>query len=102
MLISLAVFGFIAYVAINFYHLHKYGQSFGKMVMGIKIVGLDDRKPGVLRLLLVRQLPAFLLHPVPFAGKAYQTLDMLFIFGPSRRCIHDYLARTKVVKEAKG
>ena len=101
-LISMAAFGFISYAVINFYLLHRFGQSFGKMVVGIKIVDLDNNKPSAIRILLIRQLPSFLLHPVPFAGNAYQMLDMLMIFGPAKRCIHDYLAGTKVVKEAKG
>jgi hypothetical protein len=39
-----------------------------------------------------------LLPLVPFLGGLVALVDVLFIFGPSKRCLHDLVAGTKVVE----
>ena len=35
---------------------------------------------------------------VPFIGGFYSIIDSLMIFGEQRRCIHDYIADTIVIR----
>lgn len=92
------------------------GQSLGKLVTRTRIVRTDGTPTDILRGLLVRSLPVSLfsvaillaelspyyrsaLHPpVPPILTLLCTLDVLLIFGPTRRCGHDFLADTLVVK----
>ena len=88
------------------------GQTLGKQYEGIYIMRGDGSIPHVGWLLLREfAIPAAvgLLrwggHNDPTAvGKAFQfllgftwVLDGLFIYGPTRRCLHDYVAGTHVV-----
>jgi uncharacterized RDD family membrane protein YckC len=69
------------------------GQSLGKRFMQIRIVEYDSgRTASALRILALRILPFALLGP------ALMLLDALFILGAERRCLHDLLAGTKVVR----
>ena len=76
------------------------GQSIGKKVMGTKIVKLDGRLPGflngvVLRIWIVRLISMCFCY---FQFIAVM-IDGLFIFGAERRCLHDLIASTRVVKK---
>jgi len=92
--VSLTVFFVIQW---NF--LKTNGQTVGKRIMKIRIVMLDDSKPSMTNLILKRSLPCYFLgyFPKPF-GQWLQLIDVLSIFRADRRCLHDYLAGTKVVK----
>ncbi len=94
------------------------GQSLGKFVMRTRIVRPDGTPTDLLRGLLVRSLPASLFpfslllgHLSPLYAQHFMpaiqvtwmiacALDVLLIFGPNKRCGHDYLAGTLVVREA--
>ena len=89
------------------------GQSIGKQFLGIYIMRGDGGLPGVGWLLLREfALPAGVAlfrwvghnDPSP-VGQVFQGLlcfvwliDVLFIFSPTRRCLHDLVAGTHVVK----
>ena len=67
------------------------GQSIGKMVAGLRIVGIDGRTPGKGAMLL-RQTVGYLLT----AGSL--GLGFLFsVFSSKGRALHDYLAGTVVI-----
>ena len=71
------------------------GQTLGKKIMNIRIVSYDDGMiPGAGKLLGLRYVVNGLLGQIP----GYAFVDVLFIFGQEQRCIHDYLAGTKVVQ----
>lgn len=89
------------------------GQTLGKRAMDIYIIRTEGGIPNP-GWLLVREfsIPAAVgilqyagrNDPSPI-GQVVQFLllfsgliDVLFIFGPTRRCLHDYLAGTHVVK----
>jgi uncharacterized RDD family membrane protein YckC len=95
--------------------LFRDGQSLGKRITNIRIVEhATGRTASVARILGLRILPLMLLsyatffvlgwaYPgrVIFVGAAALVLslvDVLPIFGGERRCLHDYLAGTKVVE----
>lgn len=85
-------------VVIQIYLLTTRGQTMGKKIVGIKIVNFDnDANPGFVKAVLLRILVNGLIGAVPFLGVLYSLVDILFIFGDSRRCLHDLIAGTKVV-----
>lgn len=98
LLFIINVYGFIAMILMNGYLWNKYGQSIGKRVVGIKIVDMNGHKPPLWKIAILRHWTMSLggfLGPV---GRLIPIVDTLFIFGKSRRCMHDYIAGTKVVR----
>jgi uncharacterized RDD family membrane protein YckC len=53
-------------------------------------------------MILLRYLPISLAALIPVIGPYLSLVDVVFIFGSERRCIHDRLAGTKVVKVRKS
>ena len=92
----LLVFGILIFWLLHGYLLATQGQTIGKRLLKIRIVGTDDGKVSVAKLLFLRQLPVQVLSILPVAMYLVW-IDILFIFGKSRRCVHDRLAGTKVV-----
>ena len=87
----------IIILAINIRLLKKYGQTIGKRFVYIKIVNDDNSQPTLKELLLKRQLLQWGAYYIPVIGFFLYIIDSLFIFGKSRTCIHDKIAKTKVV-----
>jgi len=87
--------GFIFIVVYQLILLSREGQTLGKKAMNIRIVMYDDgSNPGFGRAVGLRVIVNGLLANVPF----YALVDILFIFGAERRCLHDHIAGTKVVE----
>ncbi|MBI3884673.1 MAG: RDD family protein [Opitutae bacterium] len=81
------------------YLLTEYGQTVGKKLMEIRIVRwADEAKPGFTKAFLLRLLVPGLLGSVPLVGWIFTLVDVGFIFRSDRRCVHDLIAGTKVVK----
>jgi uncharacterized RDD family membrane protein YckC len=67
--------------------------------MDIRIVSFDDESnPGFVKAFLLRVFVNGLIGAVPFVGFVYSLVDIFFIFRDDRRCLHDLIAGTKVVK----
>ncbi len=92
------VLGIAIYFAINGKLLAQKGQTIGKKFNNIKIVTLEGEKPDLLQLMVKRYLPYFGFPYVPFIGTLLNLVNLCWIFGKSSRCLHDYIAGTKVVK----
>lgn len=91
--------GLLVYVALHGYFLKRGGQTIGKRLMRIRIANAQDGStPPLDRLLLWRVLPVHVVVLVPFVGLLATLVDVLCIFRPDHRCIHDHLAGTVVVK----
>ena len=99
--------GMLAWVVWNIVLLYKYGQTVGKKVMGIRAVRMDGSRVSFARFFFLRGLATavivwiisvitLLIH-IPFIGNVVGLIDSLLIFGPARRCLHDYIADTQVV-----
>ena len=93
-----AAIGFGVFVLVQFVPLNATGQTWGKKVLGIKIVDLAGAKPPIGRLLGARYLPMQLVGNVPFVGPVLAIVNVLLIFRGDRRCGHDLIAGTQVVK----
>jgi uncharacterized RDD family membrane protein YckC len=92
---GLSAIGFLVFAIYQMAMLLREGQTLGKKAMNIRIVNYSDGQvPPAGRLLMMRYFVNSLLGNIPL----YSFLDILFIFGSERRCIHDYLAGTKVVE----
>lgn len=91
--------GILAILLVQIFFLTRDGQSLGKKALRLRIVGLhDDRPPGFVRTVLLRALANGVLIGVPFFGALYFLADSLTIFSEDRRCIHDHIAGTRVVR----
>lgn len=95
--LGIGLIGIVIYFAINWNFLSSAGQTIGKKVMSIKVVTLDDQLPTMSNHFLKRYAVYFLPGQIPVAGQGFSIVNILFIFGPQRRCIHDFFAGTKVV-----
>ncbi len=96
---ALIVIGFFAVTITQWVYLVRYGQSLGKKMLGIRIVKVSDESvPGFQKIVLLRTFVPALLTWIPFAGLILFLVDVLLIFRDDRRCVHDLIAETKVIK----
>ncbi len=103
-LFALAMIGWMIY---NIVLVYRYGQIFGKRMMGIRVVRTDGSRVSFARFIFLRWLPLAILGGIIGAilgGAGHQgwsyvvgLADILFIFGSSKRCLHDLIADTIVV-----
>ena len=95
-LIGLAV---LALVIIQIYLLSTRGQTIGKKLLDVRIVRFEDNtNPGFVKAFLLRAFVNGLIGAIPLIGGVYTLVDICFIFRDDRRCIHDLIAGTQVVK----
>ena len=74
--------------------LSRYGQTIGKRALGLRIVRIETGlNGGFLTNVVLRTVVNWLLWLIP----PYAIVDSLFILTRSRRCVHDYIAGTRVV-----
>jgi len=92
MVVALA--GFVVWLGINIKYMRANGQSIGKKACGIKVVRSDGSRASLSRLIWLRNVLNGVLGLIPLYG----LIDALFIFGEARRCLHDHLADTIVIK----
>ena len=79
------------------------GQNLGKLLVGVRVVRADNGAPaGFLRGVLLRfALPVTLvmvLNGFFMFGFVFLLIDYGFMFREDRRCLHDLMAGTKVVR----
>ncbi len=97
--ITYGLFGLVVYLAFNGYLLSKHGQTIGKRVAGTRIVSIETNEIIPLwKVFFVRYLPIVVAGNIPFAGQFIVILDSLFVFRKDKRCIHDLITSTKVIK----
>ena len=92
--------GLGAYLAINGRLLATRGQTVGKMVMKTQIVADDGSPVSFETILLKRLLPVWIVGAIPCVGLIFNLADALLIFRENRKCLHDDIAGTKVIKLA--
>lgn len=87
----------ICWAIYNIYLVAKYGQTFGKRMLRLKMVRVsDDSTIDVGRWLFLRTLIPNALSSATFG--LFGIIDILFIFGDKRQCLHDMIADTKVIE----
>ena len=93
-----AAVGFAVFVVVQWVPLNANGQTWGKRLLGIRIVDMDGAKPPIGRLIGLRYLPVQVATNVPVVGMLLALANVLLIFRGDRRCGHDLVAGTQVVK----
>ncbi len=85
--------------------LVRNGQTIGKKVLGIRMITSSGDIPSLWRVFFLRWLPfALAATAVELVfrrrglGNVIYLVDALLIFQPTRRCLHDLLADTHVIK----
>lgn len=96
--LAVGALGLLVFVIANGKLLISNGQTIGKKILGIKIVDLEGGVPDFSKHLLKRYAVYFIPGQVPIAGQLFSIVNILFIFGKQKRCVHDYAAGTKVVR----
>ncbi len=105
--LAMSLFSMFVMLALNGYLLATQGQTIGKMLTKIQIVDVESGALlPFLRVYVYRylwMLPlVFVVAFIPgtaddqFVNLA-ALINVLFIFGAARRCLHDYIAGSKVV-----
>lgn len=85
-------------LVINGILAYRNGQSIAKKWLGIKDVRTDGSRVSFARIFWLRNLLNSAISFLPLIGSFYGLIDVLFIFGPAKRCVHDYIADTIVVR----
>ena len=101
------VLAVVSYLLLNGYGLWQRGQTLGKMLLGIAIVPATGSENGsysstpapLWKLICLRALffPLLFVVIVPPLA-ALPIIDQLLIFGKRRRCLHDLVSGTLVVR----
>jgi uncharacterized RDD family membrane protein YckC len=99
--------GWLALLAVQVWMLATRGQSIGKRITRIRIVRVEDgSNPGFVHAWVMRELLitaiGIALGMIPFLGlllrPAFHIVDWCLIFRDNQSCLHDQMAKTKVVK----
>jgi uncharacterized RDD family membrane protein YckC len=89
------VFGaFIVWSWLTIRQLKATGQSLAKKYFNIKVVHADGSQPTLGNLIWKRNGITWILSLIPL----YAFVEVLFIFGEDRQCLHDKIAGTIVVQ----
>ncbi len=95
----LCVLGVLAISIFQWYLISTTGQSIAKKLLGMRIVRAETGElPGFVYGVVLRLwVPAF-IGMIPWIGGFFGLADALWIFGEQRRCVHDHIAGTIVIK----
>ena len=96
--LGMGLVSIVAFFVINIKFLKDNGQTIGKKVLGIKIVDMAGVKPPVGNHILKRYLAYFTPNYIPVIGGFLSMINVLFVFRKDKRCIHDLIAGTQVVR----
>jgi uncharacterized RDD family membrane protein YckC len=96
----------LALAIVQWYLIASRGQTVAKGWLRIRIVKMDGSPCGFLNGVVLRswvmQLiavgAAYVVGTLQVSADPIGILDALFIFGAERRCLHDLIAGTKVVR----
>jgi uncharacterized RDD family membrane protein YckC len=78
--------------------VHRNGQTIGKKLLGIKVVRSNGSRASLGRIFWLRNVVNMLPSMIPYLGSLYFFIDSLFIVADDRKCLHDKIADTIVVK----
>jgi len=88
----------LAIMIVHIVFLHKYGQTIGKRLVGIKVVQTNGTRCELWRFFVLRYFVPALFGAVPIIGPLLTIIGLLLIFGAQQRCLHDLIANTIVIQ----
>ncbi len=88
----------LMFLGYQWYLIAATGQSLAKRFLRIKIVKMDGSSPGFVSGVLLREWLLGAIGLIPTIGPVIGLANSLWIFGGERRCIHDLIAGTRVVR----
>jgi uncharacterized RDD family membrane protein YckC len=97
-LLLLCAAGAIAWTWLTILFVARNGQTIAKKMLHIKVVRKDGSRASLGRIFWLRNVVNGFAGLIPFYG----IVDVLFIFGRDRQCLHDKIADTIVVVEPKA
>ena len=98
MMIRAFIIAWATFFILHGYLLWHHGQTIAKRLLGIKIVDEHGNVPGFGKLVVMRYLVLGAASNLPLIGGIVGLVDALLIFRQNRRCLHDDLAGTYVVR----
>jgi uncharacterized RDD family membrane protein YckC len=90
----IALVGAVVWCWLTFKYVRENGQTIAKRILGIKVIRSDGSPASVGRIFWLRNIVNGLLGIIPLYG----LVEVLFIFGDARQCLHDKIADTIVVR----
>ena len=90
--------GWIAFFGLNSYLLVTRGQTVGKTIVKTKIINKNEETPDGVSIIGKRYVLPWIISYLPIVGQVFGLVNALFIFRKDRRCLHDHLAGTYVIK----
>lgn len=90
--------GILGLAIVQWYMIATSGQSIAKRLLRMRIVRLDGSQVNFVHGVLLRSWLMGLLTNIPLIGFMVALIDGLMIFGNDRRCLHDRIADTTVIK----
>ena len=99
-MLQVLLIAIVSYLVLNGYLLAKHGQTIGKKLLGISVRTRSGEIPPLWKLILVRAW----FFPIPYLLVVWPVtilvlVNFLLVFTASRRCGHDYVAQTQVMRE---
>jgi uncharacterized RDD family membrane protein YckC len=91
---TLGLVGFVWWAWLTIKYIKTNGQSIGKKMLNIKVVRRDGSPASLGRIFWMRNVVNGLISIIP----GYSVVEVLFIFGEKRECLHDKLADTMVIR----
>ena len=92
--VGLMLVGFGVWAVMTLKQMGATGQSLAKKYFNIKVVRSDGSPASLGNLVWKRNVVTWLLGIIPMYG----LVEVLFIFGEERKCLHDKIADTIVVE----
>jgi uncharacterized RDD family membrane protein YckC len=97
-IIGLTLYGLGLFFVLHGFLLWRYGQTVGKRAIGLAIVTMDGKKPDFASLIFNRYLPQWVVGAIPGVNFFLMLADVGYLlFNDQNRCVHDLLAKTKVI-----
>ncbi len=90
--------GILGLAVVQWYMIATSGQSIAKRWLGMRIVRLDGSTVNFVHGVVLRSWVMGFLTNIPMLGAIVALVDGLMIFGNDRRCLHDRIADTTVIK----
>jgi len=112
LMVGLGCLAMMGWGVYNLVLVYRYGQNWGKRMMGIRVVTSDGSRASLPRIVFLRWgllcVIGFFVGIVGAVtgltalGNLLSLVDVLMIFGAARLCLHDRLGGTRVVTAASS